>query len=149
MVQRDLSPEEAAAGMRDTGLLDRGGDQEKGPPGGVAGIRDLLIEDERGGAEIAREIMEFPTEPAEYLGRTVYTEKEIKRNGRLLSKLSALKSGTSNITGVMWYHDGAKISLNREGRKEMVAVMNGVHQRRRGEDLPLGERFEGKKRVEG
>ena len=120
--------------------LPRGGpgaEEEPGP--GTPSQGDLLIENMRGGGELAREILVFPEKPAEYLGRARLTQQERQMIGRLLTKWNLLLDGEMDIFGAMWYFLASTVSLGGKGREEAVAVLTSAVNRSRG----LGDRMSG------
>ena len=101
------------------------------PPSGAGSVPDLLFEPAAqgsggGAADLAREVINFPTDAAEFLGRTQVTEREIKNHLRIRAHKMSVTTGTVDMDQLQWNDYNLRVSLGRKGREEMVQVITGL-----------------------
>ncbi len=88
-------------------------------------IQDYAMAPGRGGGTdaLAREVMHFPQGVEQFITRTQLTEREVLRKKRIRARWNIFHVGYSNIPSLDWYELGLRVSINRQGRREMVDVL--------------------------
>ena len=77
----------------------------------------------QGDAELAREMMVFPTDAAEFLGRTEFSIESIKRKIRIFANNMMMDDWDIDSFQLLWLESNMMVSHDRRGRLEALQAI--------------------------